>query len=316
VETGATPEDNVRSDFSLAVGYVLHAGGVFGAIYVAAALGPGWIVVPCWLWFGLLAQGVLLLLHECIHKLAFRDLRLNEVLATWLLAPFFLADFAAFRRRHWAHHRELGAAGDPKFTYRVDVRGWRLAALVLETLTLVHGLRKLRLQLDDGEPTSRALPAATIARTAVVQAGFAASVLAVAWLAHPSNWRTAVLSAGMAYAGVYLYGLTTLTVLMHTLRGVAEHQVLSDDDVVDGEAALRNFCGGVVEHWLWSPYGFVDHATHHHHPAIPAYRLPAVTARAAEADPTLVPVGSHFDVLRRAVTGREPWSSIAARQRR
>jgi fatty acid desaturase len=117
-----------RSDVvSLAI-YAGHVAAVVAPIYIIVAwTGIGWHLLACWLWFGVLAHGLLLLLHECIHKLAFRNGTWNEALA-YAVSPLFLTDFAAFRSRHWAHHRALGTAQDPKYTYRVDIRGRRSSA--------------------------------------------------------------------------------------------------------------------------------------------------------------------------------------------
>jgi fatty acid desaturase len=290
-----------RPDRLSALAYGIHIGIVVAPIYLTAWTGPGWEAVLCWVWFGVSAHGLILLLHECIHKLAYRNTAWNEALANWLLAPLFLADFAAFRRRHWAHHRALGGVEDPKYTYRVDIRGWRFVRLVIRALTLREAFAKMKLQLDEENPGT---PAASILRLLVFQALFATSILVVALAAHPGDLPGTLLAAAVAYAGVYGYGIASLTPLVHTLRGVAEHRPCDDGEEVVGDAALRNFSGGFVERWIWGPYGFVDHATHHRFPALPAYCLPAATRERMPDDPTLRTVGSHTAVLWRLVGGQ------------
>ena len=70
-------------------------------------------------------------------------------------------------------------------------------------------------------------------------------------------------------------------------------------DIVDGDAALRNFSPGLLEWLLFGAYGFVDHATHHRHPAVPWYQLSALSRALACDDATLRPVGTHLHVLAR-----------------
>ena len=78
----------------------LYSGVVFAPICMIAVIGPGWMAILAWLWFGLLIQGALLSLHEAAHKILFKSVSRNEFVARWLLAPLFLTDFDAFRQRH------------------------------------------------------------------------------------------------------------------------------------------------------------------------------------------------------------------------
>ena len=90
-----------------------HVALVFVGVFVAAAPRPSpGVVVGAWLWFGLTLTGLLNLMHECAHRLAFRRRRSSDLLGRWLLGPLVLADFDAYRERHWAHHRNLGLDGD------------------------------------------------------------------------------------------------------------------------------------------------------------------------------------------------------------
>ncbi|MBX3023987.1 fatty acid desaturase [bacterium] len=289
-----------RSDaLSLAI-YGGHVAAVVAPIYLAAWTGIGWHLLACWVWFGVLAHGLLLLLHECIHKLAFRNPVWNEALA-YAVSPLFLTDFAAFRSRHWAHHRALGTAQDPKYTYRVDIRGTAVLGLVARSLLLREGAAKMKLQttsaIDGGLRPRSAL------WIAAVQAGFLGTIVLCAYWGHAGAPAATMMAAAAAYLLVYGYGLASLTPLVHTLRGIAEHQPRGAGEVVVGDAALRNFSPGLIERCIWGAYGFVDHATHHAFPAIPAYLLPSVTREAMPHDPSLRPVGTHTQVLARIIRG-------------
>jgi fatty acid desaturase len=290
-----------RSDRATLAAVSAHFALVFAPVYLTAAIGPGWSSLAFWLWFGLLSAGALLLLHECAHKLLFQDVRWNEFLAVWIVAPLFLADFEAFRRRHWAHHRELGRAGDPKYTYRMDVSGRRLPRFAISSLLLVEAVRRTLYQTGERSEKTSHSSHRTLLATALVQAGLFGSLLLVSAATHRSGFREVLLSAAVAYGFVYLYGVASLGVLMHALRGIIEHRPCDPDESREGEAALRNFSEGALQRLLFGTYGFTEHATHHALPGVPYYQLPAATRRVRAADPTLAPVGSHAAVLARLV---------------
>jgi fatty acid desaturase len=290
-----------RSDAGSALAAGAHFAVVFAPIYLTAWTGPAWSTVGCWLWFGILSHGFHQLLHECAHLLTFRDPRRNEMLARWLVAPLYFADFDAFRRRHWRHHREIGQAGDPKYTYRIDIEGRRFLDLLVSMLTLSGAARKAFLQVGGrSEATSESIRRSLVA-FAVVQTVFAATIVLAARVAHPGDWKATLLAAGVAYGFVYAYGVMSLTVWVTTLRAISEHRPTGGDPNVIGEAALRNFSPGLVDLLVFGAYGFTDHATHHRHPAVPSYRLPELTRRLAPFDPTLAPVGSRMAVLKELV---------------
>lgn len=291
----ALQRSDARSAFTIAV----HFGAVFSAVYLAAWMGPGWSTVACWLWFGIVGHGFHLVLHECAHKLAFVDARRNERLAHWLVAPLYFADFEAFRRRHWKHHREFGTAGDPKYAYRIDIRGTHLPRLLLAMLTMVGATRKAALQIGSRSEASSDSTRRAAMALAVVQPVFALTIVIAARIGHPDDWWTVLWAAGVAYVGVYLYGVAGLTVLMATLRAIAEHRPTGGDAVLVGEAALRNFSHHAIDRLLFGAYGFADHATHHRYPTVQSYLLPELTRRLVTRDPTLAPVGTHVAVLAR-----------------
>jgi len=81
----------------------------FGVVIAAAWLNTWWSYLVA---FVLMGRGHCLLNilgHEAAHRLLFPSRRANDVVGRWLLAyPTFLA-FGAYRRVHFAHHRdELG----------------------------------------------------------------------------------------------------------------------------------------------------------------------------------------------------------------
>jgi fatty acid desaturase len=289
-----------RSDAVSAIVVAAHLALVLAPIYLAASLGFGWWLLPCWLWFGLTMNGLLNLMHETAHFHVFRARAANDLLGRWILGPLSLADFDAYRQRHWDHHRRLGQPDDPKLTYHTDIHGPRLAALALRCLTLVEAARKFRHQThapDDDEPAP-GNSLGWIVRVLIVHALFAASILAAAWLGHPGEAFRALLAAALAYAFVYIYGLAGLTVFAASLRAIAEHQIGPDGSSHVGAAALRNFSCNPFTRLVLGAYGFGEHATHHQQPAIPYYRLQSATAELAAKDPALAPFYGYWSTLR------------------
>jgi fatty acid desaturase len=277
-----------------------HVALVFAAVPVAAVLGPSPLVLGLWLWFGLTMNGLLNLMHECAHRLAFRRRGSNDLVGRWALGPLTLADFDAYRERHWLHHKNLGLESDTKDAYLVEISGAGWARLLLDCLVLKEAVRKLAHQgvAPGGEEHPVATRGAALARLAVVQAVVAGLVLAVAAAAHDGAGDI-LLAAFLAYGVVYLYGLGSLTVFAATLRAIAEHQTGEDATLDEGRAALRNFRSGPVSRLVFGSYGFADHATHHRRPSVPHYRLAEVTAALAVEQPALQPSAGYVATLRR-----------------
>lgn len=283
--------------WGIAIGHLLL---VFAGVLAAAVIGPSPLVVLAWLWFGLTFTGLLNLMHECAHRLAFRRRSSSDLLGRWVLGPLVLADFDAYRERHWAHHRNLGLDGDTKDAYLIEIRGAGLLRLLLRCLCLREAVRKSSWQ---SHATSEELPVgqgvglgAALARTAAVQAGLLGAIVLLAVVAHDGVGRI-VGSTVVAYGFVYLYGLAALTVFAATLRAIAEHQTGDDESLYEGRAALRNFHAGPLTRLVLGAYGFANHATHHREPGVPHYRLPTVTASLATAEPALSPTRGYVGTL-------------------
>ena len=288
-----------RSDRASMGIVVANVAVAFAPVYLAATLGPGWSFAPLWLWFGLSVNGLLNLMHEAAHSLVFRTRRGSEILGRWVLGPLVLADFDGYRDRHWEHHKHLGEEGDTKDAYLISIHGSGLLFLFARCLILIEAGRKMAHQLRTKTPaagppikTSHAL-----ARAVLVQTLFGMSLLAVAWAAH-RNLASALLSAVAAYGLVYAYGLGSLATFAATMRAVAEHQIGDDGSTKQGRAALRNFNAGPISRFLLGAYGFAEHATHHHEPAIPYYRLPAATRVLMKSVPGLTPRATYLGILR------------------
>jgi fatty acid desaturase len=270
---------------------------VLSPVYAAAALGPGWHTIVWWLLFGVSMNGILNLMHECAHTHVFRERNWSGVLGKHLIAPLVFADFDAYRRRHWDHHKFIGHDGETKDTYLIDIRGMGLLRAFARCAVMLEAGRKFfkqKVGRVDQAPSGRGW----LVGLMIFQLAFSVSLLLTARAFNPdSSWLTVFFDAAFAYAVVYLYGLMSLTVFMASLRAIAEHHQYDDSSAHTGYAALRNFTCNPLSRFLMGAYGFGEHYTHHRAPAIPYYRLPEATAEMARHDPSLRPEKDYFRVL-------------------
>ena len=141
----------------------------------------------------------------------------------------------------------------------------------------------------------------------LAQGVFGLSLAGVALVSPSGDFRAAFWALGAAYGFVYVYGLASLGVFMIALRGIVEHQPRFVGEPMKNGAALRNFKNGYIGRWIFAPYGFEAHATHHMYPGVPYYRLPEATRDMQSGDAgglDVEPAGSHFQVLWCIISGR------------
>jgi fatty acid desaturase len=303
-----------RSDAWTAAIAAAHLAFTYAPVYLAAANRPGLSLVVFWAWFGAGQNGLINLMHECAHRLAFRSAAANEFLGQRVLAPLVITDFLEYRERHWEHHRKLGTAKDPKLVYRTDIRGFGLLRLAIRALAGVEAIRRLTERPIESSGEAKAKVANAWRPLVPTQALFLASVFGVAFLTHEGI--LAVLVAGtLAYGFVYAYGLASVTVFAAAIRAIAEHQVGGDCPATEGSAALRNLRCNPITRLVLGAYGFGEHATHHAHPNVPYYRLPALTFDLARSDAALVPGPGYLGTLarlasQRASRGQRAWRNL------
>ena len=111
----------------------------------------------------------------------------------------------------------------------------------------------------------------------------------------------------LAYVIVYIYGMMTWTILLSTLRAVAEHQIVQGESNaahIGDNAAIRNLAPTPATRALFGSYGFCEHGTHHSFPAIPYYNLPQATRALSRDDTTLKYGPSYWGVIAQTVANR------------
>jgi fatty acid desaturase len=288
-----------RSDLRSLLTVVAHLALVLAPVYTAAYFGPGLAWVAFWFLFGFLMNGLLNLMHECAHYHVFISRRGSDFLGRWVLGPLALADFDGYRWRHWKHHTHFGIDGDTKDAYLVDIHGAKLIMLVVRCLILSEAWGKFRHQTAENEAntTEPNYHFRWLARTAMFHALFFGSLLCVAGPVAGRSWLQALLTSALAYGFVYAYGLASLTVLVATLRAVAEHQLESGHPPSLRRGALRNFKCGPISWLVFGAYGFAEHGTHHCEPGLPYYHLSEATVELAAEDPELVPSHQYLEEI-------------------
>jgi len=296
--SGFTPAQYPKRSDGVSLGIAAcHIAFVLTPIYLATAVQSVPLLICLWLWFGVSMNGLLNLMHECAHYHVFNARRGSDLLGRWILAPLMMTDFDGYRALHWAHHRDLGGADDPKYSYSVDVRRWRLALFIASCLVGIEAFRKFFYQQQYREGMVGSRSWRWIQRGVVVHGVFFISLVGTALWMGASDTQVALTRALVAYASVYLYGLMALTLLFATLRAISEHQAGPDGPITAGRAALRNLKCGPLGRMIFGSYGFAEHATHHWEPAIPYYHLQTATDALAVRDTHFAPCRGYWVTL-------------------
>jgi fatty acid desaturase len=281
-----------RSDLKSALVVGAHFCFVLAPLCLAVSIGPSTWWLLLWVWFGLSMQALLNLMHEAAHLHVFKSRRANELFGRWLLGPLMFADFDRYREVHWAHHRNVGLEGDPKYSYRIDIRGVRFVQFCLRSLVLIEAIRKLRYVHGDAQPQVEGGRQRTwLVRTVVFQSVLLGVLFALA----RGNALTALSTVAAAYGFVYLYGVLSLTVMAANLRAISEHQLFHTQLESSGVAALRNLSSTPLSWMIFGAYGFNDHASHHLNPSLPYYLL-APETRTLTAKQNMSDSG-YFEIL-------------------
>ncbi len=289
-----------RPDAISLMAVIVHVAFVFCPVYLAAIFGWNFALPFLWLWYGASMNGLVNLMHECAHGHTFKRRSWCDFLGRWILAPLTFSDFDNYRQLHWEHHRSLGEQGDPKYTYKMDIRGRRFPILLLKCLLGIEAVKKFAYQINNRNKMKESRSQSWIIRIIVTQFIFITSLFAVSgWF--NSHDTKALCGAVLAYVIVYAYGTLSLTLLMATLRAIAEHQDGMDKPTLVGTAALRNLRCGPIGRLLLGCYGFAEHATHHSLPFIPSYHLVLATKVFSTEDRYLIPRLTYLSLLRQQV---------------
>ena len=297
-----------RSDFHS----VMHVGGylafVFAPVFLAAYIGNWPSYAIGFIWFGLSQNGVANLMHEAAHRLLFHQGKWSDVLGHRVLAPFFLTNFELYRRRHWVHHNHIGTEHDTKTIYTMMFGG--IASFLAFAARCAFGIEAVKRFANTQQENKFVKPLTGeqkkqgLLNLVTFHVLFAIALLLVAYGGSGGDWQQTIIRAGLAYGVVYIYAMATMTILLSTLRSIAEHQIVGPADVTQGHASLRNMRPTLATRFLFGSYGFCEHATHHEHPTIPYYNLRQATQELAKDEPELACGPTYGGVIMRAVFDR------------
>lgn len=253
---------NKRSNAAGFMRFALHLAvlGVTGYLWGSAS---GWLKLPALWAYGMGLAMMFCPTHECVHRTAFANAKVNDVAAWWAgLLSFYNSTF--YRYYHKWHHRYTQISGkdpeldDPKpenwgqYLWRMSgIPWWR---------DKIKGHVKVALgNVDDCYYLPESCHADVIRSTRLQLGAYIAIGLAAAALGHP--WF------------IVIYWLLPLAVGQPFLRFVliAEHGGCTNDNnpLTNTRTTLTLW---PVRFLMWNmPY----HAEHHMYPSIPFHALPS-----------------------------------------
>ncbi len=251
---------------------------------------------PAWYTFALAfvvvssrQQALLNCEHEAAHRKFLPNLRVNDLVGTYLCAAPVGSPFGAARTRHLCHHRLLGSLEDPDHDLHTGSDKQTRKGLVRYFLNgLVGGYAGMVL-MGPRAPAAAAKGGSAqrdLLSLVAVQALLAAGLtLAFDWWVYPALW---------------LAPLATLTAFCHLVRSFVEHAITRSEAPAHGNR-LITIDSNPLERGLISPYFMNLHAEHHLVPSVPAPRLKELRRRLGERPdrPPLLVRGSYGGAIRR-----------------
>jgi fatty acid desaturase len=235
----------------------------FGVVIAAAVIDTWWAYLLAFLLMGRGHALLNILGHEAAHRLLFPNRRANDLVGRWLLSYPTLLAFGAYRRVHFAHHRdELGPEEPDLALYRgypIPADSWH---------------RKLRRDLlgVSGTKNLKALwrslrrPSLEAWQIVAVQVGLLGASIA--------------LGRPLAYL-VWILSWMTLWKLSNRLRAIAEHGGMEHS--ADRRRTTHVIRQTRLARFSMVPYNTGWHLAHHVDMGVPWRNLPALHAELVAA---------------------------------
>jgi fatty acid desaturase len=241
---------NVRNTFTVA-GALLQS---FGVVIAAAWINTWWSYL---LAFVLMARGHVclnILAHEAAHRLLFTNRLANDMVGRWLLAYPTYQAMLAYRRAHFAHHRDEMGPDEPDLAlyagYPIPRDSWR---------------RKLKRDATGNSAYKNFKGLWYSLRHGRVEARYILAVHVVMLGASIAVMRP------LAYV-VWILSWSTLWKVSNRLRAIAEHggMVRSKDRRLTTHVIRQS---RLARYWL-VPYNTGWHLAHHVDMGVPWRNLP------------------------------------------
>ena len=202
-----------------------------------------------------------ILAHEAAHKLLFTNKRVNDAVGRWLLAYPAFVPLEAYRRSHFAHHKEEFGPNEPDMGLYVGypISRASLRRKLVRDAVGISGWKNLK-------PLLRALGSSTARPVAARILGAQAVLLALASLAGRPE----------LYLGLWLLPWMTSWRVVNRLRAIAEHGGM------ERSTDRRRTTHHVRQSWLADvtivPFNTGWHLAHHVDMGVPWRQLPALHA--------------------------------------
>lgn len=249
--------DDLRNVGSVVLCWAQAAAIIAGAVWLAHPVGYLVAVVLMGFTFARFA----ILAHEAAHKLLFTNKRWNDRIGRWLLAyPAFVA-LEAYRRAHFAHHKDEMGPNEPDMGLYVGYpisRASMRRKLVRDAVG-ISGWKNLK-------PLLRATLSPTARPVALRIIGVQVVLLGAA----------TVVERPELYFGLWLLPWMTSWRVVNRLRAIAEHGGM------ERSADRRRTTHHVEQSWLARvtivPFNTGWHLAHHVDMGVPWRRLPDLHA--------------------------------------
>lgn len=241
---------NTRNAITV-VGALLQS---FGVVIAAAWINTWWSYL---LAFVLMARGHVclnILAHEAAHRLLFTNRRMNDGVGRWLLGYPTYQAMLAYRRVHFAHHRDEMGPDEPDLGlyagYPVSRASWR---------------RKLRRDATGNSASKNFRGLFNALRRGQTEAK---QILAV----HVVMFGTAIVFMRPFAYVVWILSWSTLWKVSNRLRSIAEHggMVRSKDRRLTTHVIRQS---RLARYWM-VPYNTGWHLAHHVDMGVPWRNLP------------------------------------------
>jgi fatty acid desaturase len=235
----------------------------FGVVIAAAVVDTWWAYVVAFLLMGRGHALLNILGHEAAHRLLFPNRRVNDLVGRWLLSYPTLLAFGAYRRVHFAHHRDELGPDEPDIAlyrgYPIPVDSWH---------------RKLRRDLLGVSAGKNFRALARSLRRPSLEAWEIVAVQAVLLGASIAFGRP------LAYV-VWILSWSTLWKLSNRLRAIAEHGGMERS--TDRRRTTHVVRQTAIARFLMVPYNTGWHLAHHVDMGVPWRSLPALHAELVRA---------------------------------
>jgi fatty acid desaturase len=245
----------LRNAFSVVSIYVQ----TIGIIWVALKLSNPVTYVIAFLLMGRAHAQLLALMHESVHRLLFRNRKLNDFAGRWLLGYMSFVNTDGYRYVHMAHHREEFGPNEPDIALYANypitrASFWRKMRRDGLGSTGFRMLRGQFMSIFKTDPQQLNTQRKIFALHAVLL------VLSVIFI---NPW---------VYVMLWLVPYITVWRVMNRLRSIAEHGGLRADS--DRRVTTHSVKQHLFSSFFFVPFNLGWHIAHHTDSGIPFRSLP------------------------------------------